>query len=293
MNNEKNTAESAPGKTPQSTPEAFKGLYDIIARLRGPGGCPWDIEQTPLTLRETLIEEAYETVEALNDGDVDHVCEEIGDVFLNATMLAYMYEQDGVFSVADALRKVSEKLVRRHPHVFGETAGFAGPDSGEKTDTAAKVLDQWENIKANVEGRKSTSVLDAVPGNFPPLLRAYKLQKKAAKVGFDWDCMEDVWGKVHEELDELKEAIAGGDTSKMEGELGDLIFALVNIGRHLKIDPSVALTRTNTKFIRRFRHVEAEMLKAGIPMVQANLVEMDQFWDEAKAAERADEGRTR
>lgn len=278
------------------TLEAFGRLYGIIARLRGPGGCPWDIEQSPMTLRETLIEESYETVEAITDahgaegapaaeGATAHVREEIGDVFLNATMLAYMYEQSGDFTVRDSLEDVAEKLVRRHPHVFGETAGFAGPGSEAKTDTAEKVLAQWDLIKRGVEGRAADSVLDEVSRGMPALERAHKLQKKAAKSGFDWATLDDVWPKVDEELAELREAVADRAMAHIEDELGDLLFAIVNVARHLKVDPGVALTRTNAKFTRRFRHVEASMKAAGIPMDKAHLAEMDRFWDEAKSRE--------
>ncbi len=270
---------------PAGTAEAFSRLYGIIARLRGPGGCPWDIEQSPATLRETLIEEAYETVEAITEGDTPHVREELGDVFLNVTMLAYMYEQSGDFLVSDSLNDVAEKLVRRHPHVFGETEGFAGPLSSAKTDTAEKVLAQWEMIKRGVEGRRADSVLDEVSRGMPALERAHKLQKKAAKSGFDWATLDDVWPKIDEELAELREAVALGERSRIEDELGDLLFAAVNVARHLKVDPGVAITRTNAKFTRRFRHVEASMKGAGIPMDKAHLADMDRFWDEAKRKE--------
>ena len=268
--------------------EAFNRLYGIIARLRGPGGCPWDIEQTPATLRETLIEESYETVEAITDGDPAHVCEEVGDVFLNAAMLSYMYEQEGVFSVADSLTEVSDKRIRRHPHVFGKTEGFAGPGSEGRSDTADKVLAQGDLIKRGVEGRKAASILDEVSRGMPALERANKLQKKAAKAGFDWARLDDVWPKVDEELAELRSAVLAGGAAEIEDELGALLFAIVNIARHLKVDPGVALTRTNAKFTRRFKYVESAMKEAGIPMDNAHLKEMDVFWDEAKRAERAD-----
>ncbi len=270
---------------PAGTLEAFARLYGIIARLRGPGGCPWDMEQTPLTLRETLIEESYETVEAITEGDAEHVKEELGDVFLNAVMLSYMYEQGGSFAVRDSLEEVSDKLVRRHPHVFGETEGFAGPGTAGRSDTAEKVLAQWDLIKRGVEGRKADSILDEVSRGMPALERAHKLQKKAAKSGFDWATLDDVWPKVDEELAELREAVAGREMGRIEDELGDLLFAVVNVARHLKVDPGVALTRTNAKFTKRFRHVEGSMKKAGIPMDKAHLAEMDRFWDEAKGLE--------
>jgi tetrapyrrole methylase family protein/MazG family protein len=274
---------------PTETQQAFERLYQTIKTLRNPGGCPWDIEQTPETLRGTLIEEAYETVEAINDGDSAHVCEEVGDVFLNAVMLSYIYEQAGDFTVAQSLDGVSDKLIRRHPHVFGKTAGFAGPESGERTDTAEKVLAQWDLIKRGVEGRKADSILDEVSKGMPALERAQKLQKKAAKTGFDWPALDAVWAKVDEELAELREAVAEGDETHIEDELGDLLFAIVNIARHLKVDPGLALTRTNAKFTRRFKAIEHSMKEAGFPMDKSHFREMDRFWDEAKAAERTGE----
>lgn len=262
--------------------QAFSRLHETIRRLRAPGGCPWDREQTPETLRETLIEEAYETVEAITDGDPDHVCEELGDVFLNGVMLSYMYEQQGLFTVTDVLETVSDKLIRRHPHVFGETAGYAGPESDNKTDTADKVLDQWEQIKTNVEGRSGTSALDGVSRGLPALERAKKLQKRASKCGFDWDSIDKVWPKVDEELAELREAAESGVQERIEEELGDVLFSLVNIARHLNVDPGVALTRTNAKFIERFTHVESSMKDAGIPLDSDHLADMDRFWNEMR-----------
>jgi tetrapyrrole methylase family protein/MazG family protein len=267
--------------------EAFNRLHETIRRLRAPGGCPWDREQTPETLRETLIEEAYETVEAITEGDTDHVCEELGDVFLNAVMLSYMYEQLDSFTVTDVLETVSDKLIRRHPHVFGETDGYAGPGSGNETDTSEKVLDQWEQIKQKVEGRKGSSALDGVSMGLPSLERAKKLQKRASKCGFDWEHSDDVWPKVDEELAELREAAAGGNPERIEEELGDVLFSLVNIARHLKVDPGVALTRTNAKFVKRFTHVESSMKEAGLPMDKDHLADMDRFWNELR-----DSGRT-
>jgi len=267
--------------------EAFNRLHETIRRLRAPGGCPWDREQTPETLRETLIEEAYETVEAITEGDTDHVCEELGDVFLNAVMLSYMYEQQESFTVTDVLETVSDKLIRRHPHVFGETDGYAGPGSGNETDTPEKVLNQWDEIKQKVEGRKGSSALDGVSMGLPSLERAKKLQKRASKCGFDWEHSDDVWPKVDEELAELREAAAGGNPERIEEELGDVLFSLVNIARHLKVDPGVALTRTNAKFVKRFTHVESSMKEAGLPMDKDHLADMDRFWNELR-----DSGRT-
>ena len=246
---------------------AFKALYDIVTRLRGPGGCPWDREQTPASLRGDLIEETYECIEAINEQDPAHIQEELGDLFLLATMLSYMHEEKAVFSVADALQTVSEKLVRRHPHVFGET----------KVKDSAEVMDNWRKIKVEQEGRKpKDSALDEVSSGLPPLDRAWKLQKKAAKAGFDWPNVEGVIEKIREELDEVIQA------EDVEEELGDLLFSVVNLCRYLKVEPSVALHRTNGKFIHRFKHVEKKMRETGQEMKQENLGVMDQYWNEAK-----------
>jgi tetrapyrrole methylase family protein/MazG family protein len=246
---------------------AFKALYDIVTRLRGPGGCPWDREQTPASLRGDLIEETYECIEAINEQNPAHIQEELGDLFLLATMLSYMHEEQGVFSAADALQTVSEKLVRRHPHVFGET----------KVKDSVEVMDNWRKIKVEQEGRKpKDSILDEVSSGLPPLDRAWKLQKKAAKAGFDWPNVEGVIAKVREELDEV---IAADD---VEEELGDLLFSVVNLCRYLKVEPSVALHRTNGKFINRFKHVEKKMRETGQEMTQENLDIMERYWNEAK-----------
>ncbi|GHT91249.1 nucleoside triphosphate pyrophosphohydrolase [Spirochaetia bacterium] len=270
------------------TEEAFKGLYDIIVRLRAPGGCPWDREQTPMSLRADLIEETYECVEAVDQKDPAHIREELGDIFLLVTMLAYMHEQEGSFTVADALTTVSEKLIRRHPHVFGEAGGRRHPakDSPEVL-TSAEVLDNWAKIKVEQEGRKpKDSILDEVSRGLPPLDRSYKLQKKAAKAGFDWPEVKDVIGKIEEELGEVTEAISHSNTvegsNAVEGELGDLLFSAVNLCRFLHIEPSVALQRTNVKFENRFKHVEKRMKESNHEMKQGNLNIMDKYWEEAK-----------
>jgi tetrapyrrole methylase family protein/MazG family protein len=255
--------------------EAFKGLYDTVVRLRAPDGCPWDREQTPASLRGDLIEETYECVEAIDEKEPAHIREELGDLFLLVTMLSYMHEQEGSFSVADVLESVTAKLIRRHPHVF---AGVAVKDSAE-------VLENWARIKVEQEGRRpKDSVLDEVSSALPVLDRAYKLQKKAAKAGFDWPDAAGVFGKIAEETGEVKSALAEKDApEKLEEELGDLLFSVVNLCRFLKTEPSVALQRTNAKFVRRFRHVEQEMKKAGQPMNRENLPLMDRLWNEAKS----------
>jgi tetrapyrrole methylase family protein/MazG family protein len=252
---------------------AFQRLADIVARLRGPGGCPWDREQTPASLRGDLIEETYECVEAIDEKDPDHIKEELGDLFLLVTMISYMHQQEGAFSVADVLNTVSEKLIRRHPHVFGEV----------KVKDSAEVLDNWAKIKVEQEGRKpKDSILDEVSRGLPPLDRAWKLQKKAAKAGFDWPDITGVFEKIREEMDEAEEAIQSGDGEQIEKELGDLLFSVVNLCRYVKVEPSVCLNRTNGKFISRFKFVEKRMKETGAEMKKENLALMDSFWEEAK-----------
>ncbi|MCL2265713.1 MAG: nucleoside triphosphate pyrophosphohydrolase [Treponema sp.] len=275
--------------------EAFKALYETVARLRSPDGCKWDREQTPSTLRGALVEETYECLEAIDENDPEHIAEELGDLFLLATMLSYMHEQEGRFSVADALSKINEKLIRRHPHVFGDV----------KVKDSSEILENWAKIKIEKEGRKpKDSVLDEVSGGLPPMDRAYALQKKAAKTGFDWLDIEGVIEKIKEELGEAQEAVScercivngkegaqqGTENSdqktnnreKLEGELGDLLFSVINLCRFLKVEPSVALRRTNSKFIDRFKYIEKKMKETGQEMKKENLDVMDGFWNEAK-----------
>ncbi|MGP1455106.1 MAG: nucleoside triphosphate pyrophosphohydrolase [Treponema sp.] len=271
---------------PDSLPE-FSTLYGIIKRLRAPNGCPWDIAQTPLTLRSTLIEETYEAIDAIDETSADaahaqHAAEELGDVLLNVLMIAYMFEQAGAFSVRDMLNQLNEKLIRRHPHVFGQTEGFANPSDSARPQTAENVLIQWEQIKETVEGRAAESVLDSIPKTFPPILRAYKLQKKAAKKGFDWNTVEDAYQKVDEELKEFHESLNQKNACDSEQEFGDLLFSLINVARHLHIDPTIALNHTNAKFEKRFRFVERKMGEAGLPCTHETLPHMDKFWEQAK-----------
>jgi tetrapyrrole methylase family protein / MazG family protein len=265
-----------------SNNEAFRQMFELVVRLRGPGGCPWDLEQTPLTLRGDLIEETYECVEAIDEQNPLHVKEELGDLFLLVTMLAYMHEQEGHFTVTEVLQELSEKLIRRHPHVFETSA-----EAGSSTLTSEEVLRNWAKIKVEQEGRKpKDSVLDEVSRGLPPLDRAWKLQKKTAKAGFDWSDASGVIAKIKEELNEVEAAIAKMDSSEentaLEGELGDLLFSVVNLCRFFKIEPSVALQRTNIKFTERFSHVEKRMKETGQEMNAKNLEVMDKYWDEAK-----------
>ena len=275
---------------------AFKALYDTVVRLRAPDGCPWDREQNPASLRGDLIEETYECVEAIDENDPVHIREELGDLYLLATMLAYMHEQEGRFSVEDTLRGVTEKLVRRHPHVFGEQR------EGSEPPSSAEVLENWGKIKVEQEGRKpKDGILDGVSRSLPPLDRAYRLQKQAAKAGFDWPDIKGVVNSLEEELEETCNAIgeleaisrhaaeAPGRVKRqqeaLEGELGDLLFSAVNLCRFIGVDPSVALQGANAKFVRRFGHVEKRMRETGQEMNADRLQAMDMFWEEAKAAE--------
>jgi tetrapyrrole methylase family protein/MazG family protein len=272
---------------------AFEGLYETVVRLRGEGGCPWDREQTPASLRGDLIEETYECIEAIDEKDSGHIREELGDIFLLAVMLSYMHEQEGLFTVASVLEGITAKLIRRHPHVFGDT----------RVKDSAEVLQNWAKIKVEQEGRKpKDSLLDEISAALPPLDRAWKLQKKAAKAGFEWPGIEGVFGKLDEELAEVKEALlrspsvslpviqAKGQSSaeigeadrRVEEELGDLLFSAVNLCRFLKVEPSVALQQANAKFVKRFKYVEREMKKAGAEMAPGNLSAMDRYWEEAK-----------
>ena len=258
----------------KETDQAFKSLYDIVVRLRSPGGCPWDREQSPASLRECLIEETYECIEAIDEENPTHIKEELGDLALLVTMLAYMHEEEGVFSVADVFQTICEKLIRRHPHVFGET----------QVKDSDEVLGNWAKIKVTQEGRKpKDSILDEVSAGLPPLDRAWKLQKKAAKAGFDWPNLGGVVEKINEELGEVMEAASGNTNSNtVEEELGDLLFSVVNLCRYLKVEPSVALRRTNSKFIERFKHMERKMKETGQELKKENLGLMDRYWNEAK-----------
>jgi len=253
------------------TPDkAFKSLYDTIVKLRSPEGCKWDREQSPSTLRGALIEETYECLEAIDDGDPEHIAEELGDLFLLAAMISYMHEQEEKFSVADVLLKVNEKLIRRHPHVFGDV----------QVKDSEEILKNWEKIKIEKEGRKpKDSILDEVSSAIPPMDRAYALQKKAAKTGFDWPNRDGVVEKIREELEEV--CLASEDAA-VEEELGDLLFSVINLGRYLKIEPSIALRRTNSKFTERFKFIEKKMNESNMELKSENLGIMDKYWNEAK-----------
>ncbi|MCX6138675.1 MAG: nucleoside triphosphate pyrophosphohydrolase [Ignavibacteriales bacterium] len=245
----------------------FEELQSIVRRLRVE--CPWDREQTHTSLRQGFIEETYESIEAIDAGDWNELCTELGDVMLHIVLQAAIAEEQHEFTMADVLTRISEKLRRRHPHVFGDA---------ETPDTASQVR-TWEKIKRS-EGR--TSIVDGVPKEMPALLRARRLQEKASKVGFDWNDRSLVWKKVAEETAELHEAVESGDQRHAEEEFGDLLFALVNYSRFLKIDPEQSLRETCTKFVKRFQYIEQRLREQGKDIDVTSLEEMDELWNEAK-----------
>jgi MazG family protein len=274
---------------PSDAPSSFHNLFEIIRRLRAPDGCSWDRAQDPRTLRASLVEEVWECVSAIDAGDDQNLREELGDIYLLVTMVAWMKEQEGAFTVQSALTGIAEKLVRRHPHIFGSA----------KALSEDQALSQWDAIKAEEKKAAGTfgSALDAVSKSLPPLEKSEELQKKAAKVGFDWPGPEPVWDKIDEELWELRDAVRSGDAGRIEDEVGDLLFSVVNLARLLKMAPGIALHGANIKFERRFREVERRLTAQGVPLADAGLARMDELWDQVKAEEsrtlaRAEESRT-
>lgn len=249
-------------------------LADVMRTLREPGGCPWDREQTHKSIRSNMIEEVYEYLEAVDADDVAGMREELGDVLMQVVFHARMAQEAGRFDLQDVIDEVVDKLIRRHPHVFGDT----------HVDNSDEVLVNWEAIKKQ-EKQERKHVLDGVTQGLPALLRAYKLQSKAAKVGFDWPDSASVWAKVQEELGELQEALQAGDKAAAESELGDVLFAVVNYVRHYGIEPEVALDGTNNRFAARFNYVEKQVEDSGKGWQDFTLAELDKFWDEAKELE--------
>jgi tetrapyrrole methylase family protein/MazG family protein/ATP diphosphatase len=256
-------------------------LLAIMAALRDcEHGCPWDIEQTFATIAPYTVEEAYEVADAIERGDLPDLKEELGDLLLQVVFHARMAQEQGAFDFEDVARAINEKMVRRHPHVFGD----------ETYASLAHQKEGWEQLKAaerEGKGKAPASLLDDVPIGLPALTRAVKLSKRAAKGGFVWPTVEDVTAKLHEEVGELEAEIAAGDLEKARQELGDVLFVVANIARHLDIDPEDALRYTNAKFARRFRFVERRLAERGKRPETSDLAEMDALWEEVKAAERA------
>ena len=254
-------------------------LKEIMVRLRNPdGGCPWDVEQTFRSIAPFTIEEAYEVADAIDRGDMDELKTELGDLLFQVVFHARMAEEQGAFAFDDVALAMRDKLIRRHPHVFGE-------EEAQATGPAQKL--RWEDIKAAERASKAQhGVLDDVPVALPALHRAAKLTKRAARVGFDWPSTDEVFDKLDEEVAELRAEIAAGDLDKAREEMGDLLFVVANLARKLGVEPEDALRGANAKFVRRFGFIEAELARAGRTPDQSDLAEMDGLWDAAKAAER-------
>lgn len=255
-------------------------LLGIMAKLRDPdGGCPWDLEQTFATIASYTIEEAYEVADAIERGDMGELKSELGDLLFQTVFHARMAEEAGLFAFDDVADAMSDKLVRRHPHVFADEAA--------KSD-AVEQKARWEDIKAAERAAKAQhGVLDDVPVGLPALARAAKLTKRAARVGFDWPSTDEVFDKLFEEVEELRVEIAAGDLDKAREEMGDLLFVVANLARKLGVEPEDALRGANAKFVRRFGFIEAELARDGRTPDQSDLAEMDGLWDAAKAVEKA------
>ena len=273
------STEPAPSlRPPDPNLPGIDQLTDIVAQLRGPGGCPWDREQTHASLRSALLEEAHEVVAAIDNRDDANLREELGDLLLQSVFHAQLAAEEGRFTFNDVAREIATKLVRRHPHVF----------AADHCADSAAVLQRWEEIKRAEKGEAAASALDGLPGGLPALLHAQKTQKKAARVGFDWPDVEPVFAKLHEEISELRAALTAPATdllspiSAIEDELGDLLFTVVNLARKLHLDAETALHRSTRKFSARFRAVEQLASARGITLEKLTLAELDQLWDEVK-----------
>ena len=262
----------------KNTGELFEELVAVMARLRGEGGCPWDREQTHASLKRYALEETYELLEAIDEGDDGAMREELGDVLLQVVFHAQMASEDRRFAIEEVMTGLRDKLVRRHPHVFGD----------EKAADSDAVLRNWEKVKALEKqkpsgGAQGHSLFTSVPRAMPALARAQRIGDKAAGVGFDWPDVEPVWGKVEEELEELKEAAGTGEADRMEAELGDLLFSVVNLSRFLKVQAEEALEGAIARFHQRFAHIEQELAARGKTVDEASFEEMDALWEQAKA----------
>ncbi len=258
-----------------SRPPLFEDLVKIVAILRGPQGCPWDREQTHESIRRHLLEEAYEVLEAIDRRDSAQLCEELGDLLLQVVLHSQMATEEGAFTLQDVIAEISSKLIRRHPHVFGEI----------RLQTSEEVLKQWEEIKASEKGgRPFSSVMEGIPKDLPALMKALEVSKRAVRVGFEWERLEDVWNKLYEELEELHQSLRQGEITSVRDEIGDLLFTLVNIARWLKVDPEEALRLMVDRFIRRFQYMERKLAQQGREISSLSLAEMDTLWEEAKSA---------
>ncbi len=253
--------------------DVFQGLVDIMAKLRGPHGCPWDKEQTRQSLKPFLVEETYEVLEAIDERSPEKIKEELGDLLFQIIFHARVAEEKGEFGIGDVLSGITEKMIRRHPHVFGD----------KELKTSQEVLIDWEQTKKSEKGcRDRKSILEGVPRELPALIRAHRLQERAARVGFDWDKISDVSAKLDEEVAEFKRTLSSGGTDEIEEELGDIFFVLVNIARFVGVNPEDALRKTISKFISRFKYVEERAAGEGRELADMTLGEMDRLWEQAK-----------
>jgi len=259
--------------------DSLQRLLDIMDKLRDPGGCPWDREQTLRTLTPYLLEEAHEVIEAIESGDAEHHKEELGDLLFQIVFQSRIAREEGKFDFAQVCDAIAEKLTRRHPHVFGDVSV-----SGSK-----EVVKNWERIKADErkeKGLEKRSAIGGVPDGLPALVRAERLTEKAGAVGFDWPDVKSVMAKVYEELHELENALESGNRNELESELGDLLFALANLGRHVKVHPEEALRATLRKFTARFGYIEEKLAERGKTPRESDLAEMDALWNEAKLSSK-------
>ncbi|RBP01009.1 nucleoside triphosphate pyrophosphohydrolase [Rossellomorea aquimaris] len=259
-------------KERESTYKQYATLREIISTLRGPNGCPWDKEQTHHSLKKYLLEETYELLEAIEEDDIDHMIEELGDVLLQVMLHAQIGEDEGMFTMEEVIESLASKMVRRHPHVFGSV----------QVENTEQVKANWDEIKKQEKSDEHEPMLKNVAKGMPALMKAYEYQKKAAKVGFDWPDPKGAWEKVWEELKEFENEVENNSEKDIKKEFGDILFALINVARFYKIFPEEALSMTNTKFYRRFSYVEEQVLKTGKSFEDFTLEELDQFWNEAK-----------
>lgn len=253
----------------------FEELVQLMTRLRSANGCPWDREQTLQSLKPFIVEESYEVIDAIDRDDRQALAEELGDFLLQAVFVAEIAREEGSFDIHDAVTLLHDKLVRRHPHVFGDV----------KANDAEQVLVNWEKLKNEERKAENKSVLAGVPQSLPALLKASRLTEKASRVGFDWRRAEDVFEKIDEEVGELREAVAGGTAANVHDEIGDLLFTIANIARKLDVNAEEALQSANRKFMRRFTVMETQVRESGRNLDQLTLEQMDALWDEAKAGE--------
>lgn len=265
---------SPPASARERYGEAFERLVAIMARLRAPGGCPWDREQTLATLRAYLVEETYEVLEAIEVGTPADHREELGDLLLQVVFQSELRREEGAFDAADVAHAISDKLIRRHPHVFGEA----------RADGAVQAFEQWEKAKSKEKGGRS--IVDGVPRALPALLRAQRTGEKASRVGFDWPDVAGALAKVKEEIGELEAAIARGQAAEIEHELGDLLFATVNVARFTSVGAEDALHAAVGRYRSRFQHIERRAAEMGEDMAAMGLARLDALWDEAKALEK-------